>query len=99
LNLKFIKKKENNKYPCLLATENSVFTQKINVCKFLANQFNTLNNLLNKPETNNLSLILKSFENEKSVPTTINSNGIKNNHQNKGLSRPNDTTTQNDPIV
>ena len=43
LNLKYISKKEANKYPCLLVNENSVFTQRVSHCKFLADQFNSLN--------------------------------------------------------
>lgn len=47
LNLKYIRKKELNKYPCLLVNENSLFTQRISQYKFLADQFNTLNSMPN----------------------------------------------------
>lgn len=47
LNLKYIRKKESNKYPCLLVNENSIFTQRISQYKFLADQFNSLNSIPN----------------------------------------------------
>ena len=48
LNLKNINRKELSKYPCLLASELSIFTQKVNGLKFLSSAFNSLNELVSK---------------------------------------------------
>ena len=110
LNLKFIRKKENNKYPCLLATENSIFTQKSSLYKYLTNEFN----LLNKTNSKNLACALEQIQDEiansklelngvnsaktvTSLNKTPNLTGFSKNSQNKGLSRPN--SSLNDSMV
>ncbi|CAF0722989.1 unnamed protein product [Brachionus calyciflorus] len=50
LNLKFTRKKENLKYPYLISSEMSIFTQKVHALKFLSAQFTQLNELSNKQE-------------------------------------------------
>lgn len=57
INLKYTKKKELNKYPCLFANESSFFTQRINSYKYLSNQYNHLANLASK-QVCSFSLIL-----------------------------------------
>jgi hypothetical protein len=48
LNLRYSRKKELLKYPCLMATEMSVFTQKIkNSLKFLLSKYTSLSELAN----------------------------------------------------
>lgn len=42
VNLKPMNKKEAWKYPCVLANENSIFTQQINSYKFLTSTYNKL---------------------------------------------------------
>ena len=42
LNLKFVRKLEKSKYPCLTATENSVFTQKVAAHKHLLSKSSSL---------------------------------------------------------
>lgn len=79
----------------MLATENSVFTQKLSQYKFLTNQFNLLTNLLNKPEAIILDNILKNLQYELSSPTACSTNSAScvskstlfNKTNNKGLSR------------
>ena len=110
LNLKFIRKKENNKYPCLLATENSVFTQKLSIYKFLTDPFNLLNNLLNKPETNCLKKMLQNLQDDLINPISsavsssmnkpiINLNSSQlNKSTNKGLSHPSNSSQNNQSV-
>ncbi len=51
LNLKNIKKKELNRYPCLLANESTLITQRLAHMKCLTSQFNMLiNNKANTKE-------------------------------------------------
>ena len=64
LNLKYLKKKELLKYPCLTATELSIFTQKIKQYKFFMTQYEFLSNLNNDQVILFLiqtSYILKNF--------------------------------------
>ncbi|RNA03042.1 breast cancer type 2 susceptibility [Brachionus plicatilis] len=51
LNLRNIRKKENLKYPSLMATEITIFTQKINLYKHLADFYSSLSQKLTKPES------------------------------------------------
>jgi hypothetical protein len=45
INLKYTKKKELSRYPCLFANESSLFTQRINAYKYLSTQYNHLSSL------------------------------------------------------
>ncbi len=49
INLKYTKKKELNKYPCLFANESSLFTQRISPYKYLLNQYNHLSSFASNP--------------------------------------------------
>ena len=95
----------------MFATENSIFTQKSSIYKYLANEFNLLNNLLNKPNSNNLSFVLKQIQDEmanskleanssnsnKSISLLNSNTSFNKTSQNKGLSRPN--SSLNDSLV
>lgn len=71
LNLKFIRKKELNKYPCLLVNENSLFTQRISQYKHLVDQFNTLNSMPNVKTK--ISEICAIIENDTLVVNAVSS--------------------------
>ena len=73
--MKYIKRKEHNAFPCLLATETSLFTQRIARYKFISQQFNSLSNATNlKSQVNEIS---DNLENdiekfiEKNMPSKV----------------------------
>lgn len=73
--MKYIKRKEQNAFPCLLATDSSLFTQRIARYKFISQQFNTLSNSFNlKKQVNdiadNLENNIEKFI-EKNMPSKV----------------------------
>jgi hypothetical protein len=70
LNIKFTLKKDNNKYPSLLASNQSIFTQKIAKYKHIQVIFDQLNKLLKSSEQKEAIAYLA---NELSLNTTFSS--------------------------